>query len=172
MEKMNELLDKYFRGETSLAEEEILKSYFLSEAVKSEHESYRVLFEVFDQEKKETANAPLLKVLPRQREIKHFWIKTFSYSGIAAALVLALWVQYPRSEKDYAIIHGHRINDPEYAQKYAEKKLNDVNEMLQNGLRPLRNMEALKENLRASTRKNGTLKDEIIELNKTRNINN
>ena len=172
MEKMNELLDKYFRGETSLAEEEILKSYFLSETVKSEHESCRVLFEVFDQELSEKAETPLLKVLPRQREVKHFWIKTFSYSGIAAALVLALWVQYPRSEKDYAIIHGHRINDPEYAQKYAEKKLNDVNEMLQNGLRPLRNMEALKENLRASTRKNGTLKDEIIELNKTRNINN
>jgi len=169
---MNELLEKYFRGETSLAEEKELKNYFLSGNVKSEYAPYRALFEAFDQEKQETAIIPQLKILPRQREVKHFWIKTFSYSGIAAALVLALWTQYPRSERDYAIIHGRRINDPEYAQKYAEKKMSDVNEMLQNGLKPLRDMEALKENLRVAARKNGTVKDEIIELNKTRNTNN
>jgi len=68
-------------------------------------------------------------------------------------------------------MHGRRIDDPEYAQKYAEKKMNDVNEMIQNGLKPLRNMEAIKENLRPAD-KNGTLKHEILESDKNNNINN
>ena len=172
MERMNDLLEKYFRGETSLTEEAELKHYFVSnENVSAEHEAYRDLFVAFDQEKQETLDISLSKVLQQQHKVKRFWIRTFSYSGIAAALVLALWIQRPQQEKDYAIMHGRRIDDPEYAQKYAEKKMNDVNEMIQNGLKPLRNMEAIKENLRTAD-KNGTLKHEILESDKNNNINN
>lgn len=171
MERINNLLEKYFRGETSLAEEAELKSYFTSnENGNAEHEVYRALFMTFDLEKQETPGISISKVYDQQKS-KNFWIKTFSYYGIAAALVLALWVQYPCQEKDYAIMHGRRIEDPEYAQKYAAKKMSDVNEMIQNGLKPLRNMEAIKENLRSAD-KNGTLKSEITESDKNNNINN
>ncbi len=169
---MNDLLEKYFRGETSLTEEAELRHYFVSnENVSAGHEAYRALFVAFDQEQQETPDVSLPKGLQQQHKVKRFWIRAFSYSGIAAALVLALWIQRPQQEKDYAIMHGRRIDDPEYAQRYAEKKLNDVNEMLQNGLKPLRDMEALKENLR-NGRKNGSVKTEITESDKNRNINN
>jgi len=171
MEKMNELLKKYFNGETTLTEELELKSYFLSGNINAEHELYRPLFETFEEEKCETAFEPLKKVATKQTKIKHIWIKTVSYSGMAAAIVLALWIQRPQQSENYAIIHGQRIDDPEYVQRYAEKKINDMNERIQNGLKPLKNMEAVKANIR-NAREKETLKNEITESDKTGNINN
>jgi predicted HTH domain antitoxin len=89
-------------------------------------------------------------------------VRALFYSGIAASLVLAVWIQRPRQEEDYAIIRGRRIDNPEYAQRYAEKKLNDVNEMLQHRLKPLRDAETLKENLR-NVSEGGSDKSQIIE---------
>jgi len=167
MEKINKLLEEYFRGETTLAQENELKQYFTSQkTVKAEHEVYKALFIAFDEERKETASVPSSRVLLLQHKPLRFWIKTFSYSGIAAALFLALWIQRPQQENDYAIINGRRIDNPQYAQEYARKKLNAVHEMVQNGLKPLRDMEMLKENIRSSNR------NELIKSDKTQIINN
>ena len=171
MEMMNKLLEKYFRGETSLAEEAELKRYFASQEVKKEHEIYRALFVVFDHEKRETAKVPLKKVLAKQNKMKQLWIRTFSYSGIAAALILALWIQRPQQNEDYAVIHGRRIESPEYAQQYAEKKLNDVNEILKDGLKPMHRMEVVKQNLQLLNKISET-QDRINEIEKIHTINN
>jgi len=88
MEMMNELLEKYFRGETSLAEEKELKKYFSEGNVAAVHEIYRALFEEFRQELNETAKTPLKKVIPVQRKIKRIWIQTFAYTSIAATILL------------------------------------------------------------------------------------
>jgi len=171
MEMMNELLDKYFRGETSLHEEAELKKYFALGNVEKEHEPYRALFGVFAEEKQETVKAPLKKVITKQKQVKTLWIKTFSYSGIAAALVLALWIQRPQQNGDYAVIHGRRIESPEYAQQYAEKKLNSVNEILKDGLKPMKRMEIVKKNLQLLNKISET-QDKMNELEKTHTINN
>jgi hypothetical protein len=171
MEMMNELLEKYFRGETTLVEEAELKKYFASQDVNIEHEIYRALFVVFDQEKNETAKAPLKKVMVSQNRVKQLWIRTFSYSGIAAALILALWIQRPKQNDDYAVIHGRRIDSPEYAQQYAEKKLNSVNEILKDGLKPMKRMEIVKKNLQLLNKISET-QDKMNELEKTHTINN
>jgi len=171
MEMMNELLEKYFRGETTLVEEAELKKYFASQDVNIEHEIYRALFVVFDQEKNETAKAPLKKVMVSQNRVKQLWIRTFSYSGIAAALILALWIQRPKQNDDYAVIHGRRIDSPEYAQQYAEKKMNSVNEILKDGLKPMKRMEMVKKNLQLLNKISET-QDRINELEKTHTINN
>jgi len=172
MERINELLEKYFKGETTLAQENELKQYFTSnKIVEAEHEAYRALFVAFGEEKKETAPISLSGALVPQHKPRRFWIKTFSYSGIAATLLLALWIQRPQQENDYAIINGRRIDDPQYAQEYAEKKLNAVHEMVQNGLKPLRDVEILKKNIRNSHRNSG-YKNETIKSDKTQIINN
>ena len=171
MEMMNELLEKYFRGETTLVEEAELKKYFASQDVNIEHEIYRALFVVFDQEKNETAKAPLKKVMVNQNKVKQLWIRTFSYSGIAAALILALWIQRPKQNEDYAVIHGRRIDSPEYAQQYAEKKMNDINMILKDGLKPMHRMEVVKQNLQLLNKISET-QDKILEIEKTHTINN
>lgn len=147
MEKMNELLEKYFRGETSLNEEKELRKYFLSRNVKSEHEHYRALFEAFDQELSEKAGTPLKKVIFMQHKETHTWIRTFSYSGIAAAIVLALWIQRPKQSDDFAIISGKRIENSEYAQKYAAEKLNKATCILRSSMKPMQSFATVRKNL-------------------------
>jgi len=171
MEMMNELLEKYFRGETSLTEEKELKRYFTTGNVVTEHEIYRPLFEVFELELNDTAQSPLLKVIPKQRKIKQIWIKTFAYTGIAASLVLLLWVQFPQTTDNYAVINGKRIDNQEYVQEYAQKKLNNVNEMLKEGLKPMQRMKVVNHTLQPLNVIKET-QDKMIEIEKTHNINN
>ena len=162
MERINKLLDNYFKGETTLAEEAELKQYFATGTIAPEHKPYSALFQAFGQELQQEYAVPVTKVLPMQTTGRRTWVKALFYSGIAASLVLAVWIQRPRQEADYAIIRGRRIDNPEYAQRYAEKKLNDVNEMIQHRLKPLRDAEELKENLR-NTPENVDTKNQIIE---------
>lgn len=166
MERIDELLDKYFRGETTLAEEKLLKSYFASSDVVSVHESYRDYFRVFELESKEKMSDPLKKVLPVQKFNKRLWIRAFSYSGIAAAILLTLWIQRPQQSVNYAIVAGNRIDDPEYVQKYAEKKLNKVNEILKNSMEPMNSVKTVRRSLQRMEKITETRKKlEEIESN-------
>lgn len=148
MEKLNELLEKYFRGETSLSEENELKEYFLSSMVAPEHEMYRTMFEVFEEEKLERIDPLKKPIEPRKRSLKRLWIQAFSYSGIAAAILLTLWIQRPVPSENYAIVSGTRIEDAEFAQKYAERKLNKASEILTNGLKPMQSIDKVRESLK------------------------
>ena len=171
MERMNDLLEKYFRGETSLSEEKELKHYFSTGNLVPEHELYRPLFGVFELELNDTAITPLIKVIPKQRKIKHIWIKTFAYTGIAATLLLLLWVQLPRTSENYAVINGTRIDNQEYVQRYAQKKMNYVNEILKDGLRPMQRLNVVNHTLQPLNVIKET-HDKMIEIEKTHNINN
>jgi len=147
MEKMNELLEKYFEGVTNLDEEKELREYFASENVTKEHEPYRALFAAFGEELAEKASAPLKKVLPKQQSIKRIWIRSFAYSGIAATILITLWIQRPNQSENYAVVAGNRIEDPEYAQKYAERKLNKVTEILHSSMKPTKSIETVRQSL-------------------------
>ena len=144
---MNDLLEKYFRGETSLTEEKELKHYFSTGNVVPEHEIYRPLFEVFELELEDIATSPLIKVIPKQRKIKQIWIKTFAYTGIAATLVVLFWVQLPRTTENYAVINGSRIDNQEFVQQYTEKKLSKVTTVFAKALKPMKSFEEIRENI-------------------------
>jgi hypothetical protein len=144
---MNELLEKYFRGETSLAEERELKRYFISGNVAAEHEIYRALFEEFKLESNETANVPLKKVIPEQRKIKRIWFQTFAYTAIAATLLLLVWIQFPQANDDFAVIDGKKIENPEYVQRYTEKKLSKVNNILARSMEPMKSFNKVRQDM-------------------------
>ena len=147
MEMMNELLEKYFRGETTLQDEKELKQYFSTGNVSSEHEIYRALFDVFRQELSETNVRPVSVALPDQKRIKRTWIQTFAFTGIAATLILLLWIQLPQYSDNYAVIGGTRINNAEYVQRYTEKKLTRVNHMLARSMKPMQSFSKVRKNM-------------------------
>ena len=147
MEMMNELLEKYFRGETSLEEEKELKQYFLEGNVSPELEIYRNLFGVFEQELTEKAISPLIKVLPKQRKVNRIWLQSFFATGIAATIVILLWVQLPPSSANYTVIGGTRIDNTEFAQRYAAEKLLKINTMLARTMSPLKSFNKVRENI-------------------------
>ncbi|HET7734208.1 MAG TPA: hypothetical protein VFK73_10260 [Paludibacter sp.] len=163
MERIDELLEKYFGGETTLAEEKELKRYFETGNVAAAHEPYRALFDAFGQELEAKATDPLKKVLPKQQTVKRIWIKTFTYSGIAAAILLAVWIQRPQEQETYAIVAGNRIENTEYAQKYAEKKLNKVNQILRNSMKPMQSLETVRNSLEPM-QKIGETKEKLDEI--------
>jgi len=147
MEMMNELLEKYFRGETSLEDEKELKQYFLTGNVSPDLETYRILFGVFDQELTEKAISPLIKVLPKQRKNKRIWLQSFFTTGIAATIVIVLWVHLPPSSLNYTIIGGTRIDNTEFAQRYAAKKLSKVNNIIARTMSPLKSLNKVREDI-------------------------
>jgi len=81
MEKINELLEKYFRAETSVAEENELKIYFSGSDIANEHEVYIPLFKTFITEKHQKSDIESLKsALLKQQSTKRLWIVTDSIS--------------------------------------------------------------------------------------------
>ena len=50
MVNINDLLEKYFKAETTLAEENVLKTYFKSGKINPEHLIYKALFDEFAME--------------------------------------------------------------------------------------------------------------------------
>ena len=147
MDRITELLEKYFCGDTSLPEEDELKLYFKAEKVSPEHEIYGPLFQTFEQELFEKAETPMKKVLPKQGKVKRIWIRTFAYSGIAASLVLALWIQRPQQSDSYAVVGGNRIQDPEYAEKYTANKISQVHDILNRSMQPMHNLQTVRKDL-------------------------
>jgi hypothetical protein len=148
MEMMNELLEKYFQGETSLAEEKELKQYFSKGNVSPEHEAYRGMFEEFSKELNETGNLPsIYTIIPKQRSMNRIWYQWLALTGIAAAVILLLWIQFPSSSDNYAIIGGNRIDNTEFAQRYTAKKLTKVNKLLARSLIPLQSLNNVREEI-------------------------
>jgi len=93
--KVNELLEKYFEGESSLQEEAILSSYFNQPEVAAELKEYQSLFQYFEEEKSiqlsdDFENRLLEKIELQPSEAK---IKRLPFIGqlrrIAAAAVFA-----------------------------------------------------------------------------------
>jgi len=149
MADINELLEKYFNGETSIQEENQLKEYLKSVNVTPEHKSYSYMFDVFETERQETYPGKIVKQIDNKPEKdKRIWLKIISISGIAASVLLAFWFfsSSPANE-DYAIINGKRINDQDYIQQLTNAKLEKVNGMLAKSMKPLQSIEKVRNSL-------------------------
>ena len=162
MEKVNDLLERYFKCETTLAEENELKQYFRSKQLSEEHRVYQSLFAAFDEELNQKIIEPIeYKVV--SKNLKSFWIQTFAYSGIAATVALAIWFQRPKQSENFAMVSGTKIQDTEYAQKYAEKKFNQINDILNRSMKPVDNIEKVRKDLQP-IRKISNVKEQMNEL--------
>jgi hypothetical protein len=58
-----------------------------------------------------------------------------------------LWVQLPPSSLNYTIIGGTRIDNTEFAQRYAAKKLSKVNNIIARTMSPLKSLNKVREDI-------------------------
>ena len=143
MEKINDLLERYFRGETSLQEENKLKAYFNSSDMAAEHQVYQALFGTFAEEKKITI--PSATKPQKTYKITHW---AMSMSGIAAAVIFAMVWFLPSEKSDaYIVINGNRINDAVHAQQYAEAKMTKVADIFNRSMQPTQKIENIQQSL-------------------------
>lgn len=122
MNRTEELLTKYFAGESSLTEEKELKDIFATGNITAEQQKYAPLFGAIQQKKEE--KMPLtLKVQPiRKRKVRNRWLYYVS-TAVAACSLIILTIRIQQTPDDYLIINGKRINDPVKAREFANTKL-------------------------------------------------
>ena len=129
LNKIEDILEKYFQGETSIAEENQLKEYFSSPNVAQHLEQYKPMFGYFSQakEQKSTYEIPLES---KKRNVA--WL------SIAASVVLLLGIGtyfFVSEQNDTAVVASQTelgtYDDPEEALKATQKALallsNNVN---------------------------------------------
>ena len=128
LDKIEIILEKYFDGETSIAEEKELKDYFTSSNVAQHLEQYQPLFGYFSQAKQEQYKAVV--PLKTEKRIIASWI------SIAAAVVVLLgvgtftYMNYNvKKSQDYGT-----YDDPEVAFRETQKALALISEHVNTGI--------------------------------------
>lgn len=120
---MDELLNKYFDGETSCEEERLIRRYFSEEKVPEHLLCYKPMFAYFDEEisKEKTVH----KIVPRKRTIM------YAISGIAACAIIAIatnaFLHHNRTNtENYVMIDGKICTDEAVVKAYAKASFDDV----------------------------------------------
>jgi hypothetical protein len=127
--RIEQLIDKYFEGQTSIAEERELKAYFSSSDVAQHLEQYRNVFGYFTQAKKQefTKSVPLQ---PR-KQLNVLWL------SIAASIVIVFGVVTFRSLDTEVVQPTGELgtyDNPELAMAETQKALDLVSEKLNVGI--------------------------------------
>lgn len=131
LDKIENILEKYFQGETTIAEENQLKEYFSSSDVAQHLEQYKPIFGYFSQVKQQKSTQELSFSEPREKKRNAAWL------SIAASVVVLLGIgtYYFASEKSTAPAVAQSelgtYDDPEEALAATQKALallsNNVN---------------------------------------------
>ena len=123
-EYIQQLLDKYLDGDTSIAEEEALRGYFIhgGDDIPEERRPYKALFTYIVEERadKTATNSHVkFKALFRSRRV-------YAAMTAAAALIAVMMISLPHTEKNYAVIDGKVYTDKKIVEDEALKALDMV----------------------------------------------
>lgn len=130
LNNIEQLLEKYFEGATTIAEEQTLKDYFKSENIAAHLEIHKPLFGYFSLAKNEQANKTT--ALPAKKSFTKVGI------GIAASLLFAVglvtfWDKPLDKQEDLG-----SFEDPEIAFKETQKALAMLSENVNVGIKSLK----------------------------------
>jgi len=147
------LIEKYFRAETTLEEENILRNYFASGEIDEEWLPYKTLFDTFSAVSEEKST-PGISFMPEKKQripilANRKWL--FAIKAIASCILLVLVVSLMKNSYDnytiqkdtFIVMNGKRINDSELAVKYANKQLAKSSQKIKKGLSKLEKLEKL-----------------------------
>lgn len=109
--KIKDLLHKYFEGETSLEEEQVLKTYFNGQDVSSELQVYQGLFQFFTiekdvslpQKRHTSPPTPLYKNVSKPTKtanIRHLYVQIAKIAAIALLAIAAYWFVLPHTQTE------------------------------------------------------------------------
>lgn len=115
-EKIEELLNKYFEGETSLQEEQTLKEYFLNaDNVPAKWNYAKAMFTGFSSNKEVTSHTVAVKKegMPLKR--------IAAAVAVVALLSVSVALFVPKEKEIYCYVNGKPVTDYELALKHAER---------------------------------------------------
>lgn len=142
----NELLERYYDGETS-QEQELALREFLAEYKGSEPAliQARQMFIAFSRTQKETSNLEFERITKPKRILINRWVQ---WSGALAAailipIVLTVWLRTNPQPVVYAYINGKPITNKELALKDTQKALMALSDNMAKGTGPLKQIQIL-----------------------------
>lgn len=129
LDRIEILIEKYFEGETSIAEEKELKAYFSSSDVAQHLEQYKPVFGYFSQAKQEqfTASIPLKSGKKQKR---------LAWLSVAASVVVMLGIGFfaYQNTSDPTQENLGVIDDPEIAFRETQKALALISKHVNTGI--------------------------------------
>lgn len=128
-EYIQQLLDKYLDGDTSIAEEEALRGYFIhgGDDIPEEWRPYKALFTYIVEEragKTITKRAVTSSHVNFKALLRYRWV--YAAMTAAAALIAVMMISLPHTEKNYAVIDGKVYTDKKIVEDEALKALDMV----------------------------------------------
>lgn len=129
MDRLEELIEKYFDGRTTCAEERAIRQAFAQGDIPAGLEMYRPLFVGLD--KASASHGHAEDVTPSRRKIAlraprlRYWTGGLA-AGIALCLVLARFLPGSEEAESYVVINGKRYTDPALVQAKALEALDNV----------------------------------------------
>lgn len=166
--RIDRLIQKYETGETSLAEERELRTFFSGENIPSHLAEYKAIFEYYSEEGRDcllnaTFEDRLFDKMGQDGSQKITSInskKAFSYIGIAATILLLLGVWFIYDTNDGTKKADHRDTETAYFEvkqilTTVSRSLNDgLQEFssmseFENGIKELNKLESFNEGLRS-----------------------
>jgi hypothetical protein len=125
LEQADILLDKYFKGETTLVEEKQLKLYFSSQKVADKHKKYEDLFRFLKQElEADNDKQSLLK--PRTSRLY-----TMAVAAAVVGIIFSISYYYLKQQ---TVEDLGTFDDPEIAFRETQKALNLLSAKLNKGI--------------------------------------
>ena len=130
LDRIEQLIEKYFQGETSIAEEKELQTYFSSPSVAQHLAQYQPIFGYFSQAREQQFEKKIPS-LPR------FWNKTAWLSIAATVVVLfgvATFIYLDTRQETLASSEYGTYDDPQKALEETQKALALVSSHLNVGI--------------------------------------
>lgn len=115
LDRIEILLEKYFEGETSIAEENELKTYFSSADVAQHLEHYKAMFGYFSSAKEQKFEQ---KLPLKPKKIQVMWLSV----AASVVILLGMFTFYNRNISQSEDLGTY--NDPEKAFEETQKALN------------------------------------------------
>lgn len=121
------LLEKYMDGETSNAEEALLKRYFgtAGDDIPEEWRIYKALFR-YEAEEKKNATVEKPVRIKKTTNGRRMWTAGIISAAASIAILVCLFLTLPRNEKNYAVIDGKKYTNKTVVMQEAEEALSLV----------------------------------------------
>jgi hypothetical protein len=130
--EITQLIDKYYKGETTLEEEHALKDILSSEEINNDDLYCRQMLLAFSGEKEEITPSSAKIFSPTLKKTRKFssyyrkWL--YAAAGMAACVAIffsTFFYLHAQEHSAYVIINGVRINDEKLALQYIKENFEE-----------------------------------------------
>ena len=168
--KLQDLIEKFYAGETTEYEEGQLKAYFdladLPTDLAREKEYFMAMRSLKSEQLDEEFEKDLFNQINKDKPSGTFRIWGYSLSAVAAAIAVFLMVWFGTDLLNPKEVYG-TINDPHIAFNETQKALDEVSKKMNKGLKPVK---ATVEKVEENVKKTGEVKKIDKALNKARSL--